>query len=67
MMMKKFLSAALILCMPLSMTVSAQTAGNQEDGDAVQEVIIYHTNDTHGYLSGDGEEIVGIALAAGLK
>ena len=53
--------------MPLSMTVSAQTAGNQEDGDAVQEVIIYHTNDTHGYLSGDGEEIVGIALAAGLK
>ncbi|CCY83458.1 5'-nucleotidase C-terminal domain protein [Clostridium sp. CAG:149] len=67
MMMKKFLSAALILCMPLSMTVSAQTAGNQEDGDAVQEVIIYHTNDTHGYLNGDGEEIVGIALAAGLK
>lgn len=67
MMMKKFLSAALILCMPLSMTVSAQTAGNQEDGDAVQEVIIYHTNNTHGYLSGDGEEIVGIALAAGLK
>lgn len=67
MMMKKFLSAALILCMPLSMTVSTQTAGNQEDGDAVQEVIIYHTNDTHGYLSGDGEEIVGIALAAGLK
>lgn len=67
MMMKKFLSAALILCMPLSMTVSAQTAGNQEDGDAVQDVIIYHTNDTHGYLNGDGEEIVGIALAAGLK
>ena len=67
MMMKKFLSAALILCMPLSMTVSAQTAGNQEYGDAVQEVIIYHTNDTHGYLNGDGEEIVGIALAAGLK
>lgn len=67
MMMKKFLSAALILCMPLSMTVSAQTAGNQGDGDAVQEVIIYHTNDTHGYLSGGGEEIVGIALAAGLK
>ena len=30
-------------------------------------MIIYHTNDTHGYLNGDGEEIVGIALAAGLK
>lgn len=33
----------------------------------MQEVIVYHTNDSHGYLSGDGENIVGIDLAAGLK
>ena len=29
--------------------------------------MIYHTNDTHGYLNGDGESIIGIGLAAGLK
>lgn len=31
------------------------------------EVVIYHTNDTHGYLEGDGESVVGIDLVAGLK
>lgn len=31
------------------------------------QIVIYHTNDSHGYLSGDGEEIVGIDQVAGLK
>ena len=31
------------------------------------EVIIYHTNDTHGYLEGDGKNIIGIDTLAGLK
>lgn len=53
--------------MPFSMTVSAQTSDSSQDSTAVQEVIVYHTNDSHGYLSGDGENIVGIDLAAGLK
>ena len=30
------------------------------------EIVIYHTNDAHGYLEGDGEECVGIDLVAGL-
>ena len=66
-MIKKFFAAALPLCMPFSMTVSAQTSDSSQDSTAVQEVIVYHTNDSHGYLSGDGENIVGIDLAAGLK
>ena len=66
-MIKKFFAAALTLCMPFSMTVSAQTSDSSQDSTAVQEVIVYHTNDSHGYLSGDGENIVGIDLAAGLK
>ena len=45
----------------------AQTSDSSQDSTAVQEVIVYHTNDSHGYLSGDGENIVGIDLAAGLK
>lgn len=63
---KKILAAVLSLCIPFSMTAFAQTAGNAADGSA-QEVVIYHTNDTHGYLNGDGESIVGIDVAAGLK
>lgn len=66
-MIKKFFAAALTLCMPFSMIVSAQTSDSSQDSTAVQEVIVYHTNDSHGYLSGDGENIVGIDLAAGLK
>ena len=66
-MIKKFFAAALTLCMPFSMTVSAQTSDSSQDSTAVQEVIVYHTNDSHGYLSGDGENIVGIDLAVGLK
>lgn len=31
------------------------------------EVIIYHTNDTHGYLEGNGTSIIGIDTLAGLK
>lgn len=65
-MKKKFLAVVLSLCMPFSMTVSAQTAKNAAD-ETAREVVIYHTNDTHGYLSGDGESIVGIDMAAGLK
>ena len=33
----------------------------------VTEVTIYHTNDTHGYLEGDGESVIGLPLVAGLK
>ncbi|HIW47659.1 MAG TPA: 5'-nucleotidase C-terminal domain-containing protein [Firmicutes bacterium] len=32
-----------------------------------EQVVIYHTNDTHGYLAGDGSSIIGIDQVAGLK
>ena len=34
---------------------------------ATDEIVIFHTNDTHGYLQGDGESVVGIDLVAGLR
>lgn len=43
------------------LTVRADATG------ASQEIIIYHTNDTHGYLYGDGESIIGIDTVAALK
>lgn len=32
-----------------------------------EQIIIYHTNDSHGYVQGDGEKITGIDMAAALK
>lgn len=40
------------------------SAGASETDD---QVVIFHTNDTHGYLEGDGESVVGIDLVAGLR
>ena len=31
------------------------------------EVVVFHTNDTHGYLQGNGESVVGIDAVAALK
>lgn len=65
-MKKYFIAMALTLCLPFSMSGYALAAENTADGSA-QEIVIYHTNDTHGYLQGDGESIIGIDLVAGLK
>lgn len=62
-MKKKLLAMVMALCLMFPVTVSAQ----QEDQETADEVVIYHTNDTHGYLSGDGADVVGIDIAAGLK
>ena len=37
------------------------------DADLADTIVIFHTNDTHGYLQGDGESVVGIDLVAGLR
>lgn len=43
------------------------TGGGQTDTDTLNgEVVIYHTNDTHGYLEGDGESVIGIDQLAAL-
>ena len=36
-------------------------------GTADTEIVIFHTNDTHGYLTGDGENVVGLDKVAALK
>lgn len=65
-MKKSFIAAALTLCLPFSMSGYALAAESTTDRSS-QEIVIYHTNDTHGYLQGDGESIIGIDLVAGLK
>lgn len=42
-------------------TVPAATAAPAD------EVVVFHTNDTHGYLQGNGESVVGIDAVAALK
>ncbi len=36
-------------------------------GLPASEIVIFHTNDTHGYLQGDGASVVGIDYVAALK
>lgn len=66
MMKKRLLAITMALCLMFPGTVFAQPEGAGAE-DTTAEVVIYHTNDTHGYLSGDGESIVGIDTVAGLK
>ncbi len=65
-MKKRLLAITMALCLMFPGTVFAQPEGAGTE-DTTDEVVIYHTNDTHGYLSGDGESIVGIDTVAGLK
>lgn len=53
-------------------TQSTEETAQQEEDTAqteeeTTEITIYHTNDTHGYLQGDGESVIGLPLVAGLK
>ena len=43
-----------------------EAASGASDGPAAQ-IVVFHTNDTHGYLQGDGESTVGIDLVAGVR
>lgn len=65
-MKKKLLTIAMALCLMFPSTVFAQPE-NEGTEETNGEVVIYHTNDTHGYLQGDGESIIGIDQVAGLK
>ena len=47
---------------------AAEAGGSAGSSPApADQVVIFHTNDTHGYLQGDGESVVGIDLVAGLR
>ena len=59
---KRFIS----LMLGVSMSMSAFTFTYVQADDS-RQVVIYHTNDSHGYLQGDGESIVGIDTVAALK
>lgn len=50
-------SAALLAALPCHARAAAPA----------DEVVLFHTNDTHGYLHGDGESVVGIDRVAALK
>ena len=52
-----------------SMTMTASAEGESGTGSEqnAKEITIYHTNDTHGYLEGDDESVIGLPLVAGLK
>lgn len=63
--MKKFKSF-IALMLGVSMSMSAFTF-TYVQADESRQVVIYHTNDSHGYLQGDGESIVGIDTVAALK
>ena len=63
---KKILSIITAMCLLFPAVVYAQPV-NEASGGTAAEIVIYHTNDTHGYLSGDGESIIGIDTVAGLK
>ena len=61
------MAIVLALCLVISLAVPSAMwkAGAEETGAG--QVVIYHTNDTHGYLSGDGSSVIGIDQVAGLK
>ncbi len=65
-MKKRLLVIGMALCLMFPTAVFAQPEGEGTEA-TTNEVVIYHTNDTHGYLSGDGEKIIGIDTVAGLK
>ena len=62
---KKLLAVCAVLCVIL--VAAAFFLTEKGSHSASGEVIIYHTNDTHGYISGDGESTIGIEMVAGLK
>ena len=60
---KNCTAAVLAVSLLLGNVWTAQAEESAEE----QQIVIYHTNDSHGYLSGDGESVVGIDQIAGLK
>ena len=62
---QRIIPAAVCLVCLTVFTAFPQTALAAGTADA--EIVIFHTNDTHGYLTGDGESTVGLDKVAALK
>ncbi len=60
-----FLAGVLTFALVLPAVPALADTVDDSAGDSA-EVTIYHTNDTHGYLEGDGTSIIGLPLVAGL-
>lgn len=58
------LTALSIFSLSIVSNINTMTTYANED---VKEIVIYHTNDTHGSLMGDGEKVIGIDKVAALK
>lgn len=65
--MKRLTACGLSFALIFSMTAYGIPAPAAEPEDTAQEIVIYHTNDTHGYLQGNGSSAIGIDQVAGLK
>lgn len=67
--MKKFLATTLVLAL-FAASFSFAACGGGETSDMSPredaEVVVFHTNDTHGYLQSDGRSIIGIDMLASL-
>lgn len=50
--------------LPVARAAESATASDAVPAD---EVVIFHTNDTHGYLQGNGDSVVGVDYVAALK
>ena len=50
-----------------ALTALPYTSARAAQGEAAQQIVIYHTNDTHGYLQANGSSVAGIDYVAGLR
>lgn len=64
---RTFVAAASTTAAAASLAVPGLSWAEEAAEGPTSEVVIFHTNDTHGYLQGDGESVVGIDLVAGVR
>ena len=64
---RTFVAAASTTAAAASLAVPGLSWAEEAAEGPASEVVIFHTNDTHGYLQGDGESVVGIDLVAGVR
>lgn len=56
--MKRLTVCGLTAALFIFMTAYGIPARAAEPEDTAQEIVICHTNDTHGYLQGDGSSVI---------
>ena len=66
-MKKGWFTSKLAVCLAVVFLCSAFPQTSLAAPAETVEIVVYHTNDTHGYLSGDGSSAVGLDKVAALK